>query len=90
MGVSNFGLGWIRGRALVGHCALVVLGCLTFSAGSFAMSQDQQGIHVSGRGEVLVEPDIARFTLNVTRQGRDAVALKKALGDKECNPPFSP
>lgn len=44
-----------------------------------AMNQDQQGIHVAGRGEVLVEPDIARFTLNVTRQGRDATALKKEM-----------
>lgn len=43
------------------------------------MNQDQQGIHVAGRGEVLVEPDIARFTLNVTRQGRDAAALKKEM-----------
>jgi len=43
------------------------------------MNQDNQGIHVSGRGEVLVEPDIARFTLNVTRQGRDAAALKKEM-----------
>lgn len=60
-------------------CALALLGCLSFSAGSFAMNQDQQGIHVAGRGEVLVEPDIARFTLNVTRQGRDAAALKKEM-----------
>lgn len=43
------------------------------------MNQDQQGIHVAGRGEVLVEPDIAHFTLNVTRQGRDAAALKKEM-----------
>lgn len=43
------------------------------------MNQDQQGIHVAGRGEVLVEPDIARFTFNVTRQGRNAAALKKEM-----------
>ena len=40
-----------------------------------------EGIHVSGRGEVLVIPDMARVTLRVTRDGQDAVALKKELDD---------
>jgi uncharacterized protein YggE len=40
-----------------------------------------EGIHVSGRGEVLVTPDMARVTLRVTRDGQDAVELKKELDD---------
>lgn len=50
--------------------------------GAAAPGQAQvEGIHVSGRGEVLVTPDMARITLRVTRDGQDAVALKKALDD---------
>ena len=59
--------------------AMVLLLGACLPGRSVAVSQDNQGIHVSGRGEVLVEPDIARFTLQVTRQGRDAAALKKEM-----------
>jgi uncharacterized protein YggE len=37
------------------------------------------GIHVSGRGLVHVEPDLARLTLQVTREGQDANQLKNSL-----------
>ncbi len=56
--------------AIVAFVSLVVGG---------AVQADNLGIHVSGRGEVLVEPDMAYMTLQVTRQGRDAVALKNEL-----------
>ena len=38
-----------------------------------------QGIHVSGRGVLQVEPDMARLTLQVTREGQDATALKQGI-----------
>jgi len=37
------------------------------------------GIHVSGTGEVLVVPDLARINLEVRREGPDAVELKREL-----------
>ncbi len=40
-----------------------------------------RGIHVSGRGVLQVQPDMARLTLQVTREGQDATALKKSLDD---------
>ncbi len=55
----------------------VALCCLALALP--AMSEPLSGIHVNGRGEVMVEPDIARMTLQVTRQGRDANALKAEL-----------
>lgn len=39
------------------------------------------GIHVTGRGVVYAEPDMARLTLQVTREGQDAAALKDNLDD---------
>ncbi|MEM7277201.1 MAG: SIMPL domain-containing protein [Pseudomonadota bacterium] len=44
-----------------------------------SQSMDNLGIHVSGRGEVEVVPDMARFSLEINRQGQDAVALKKEM-----------
>ena len=50
--------------------------------GTMAMSHETSlGIHVTGSGEVSVEPDMARFNLQVTRQGRDAAALKREMDD---------
>lgn len=46
---------------------------------------DDDGIHVSGAGEILAEPDIARMTLQVTRQGRDAAALKDEMDKVTAN-----
>lgn len=37
------------------------------------------GIHVTGQGEVTIEPDMLRVNLQVNRQGRDARALKKEM-----------
>lgn len=37
------------------------------------------GIHVTGIGEVVVVPDMARITLEVRREGQDAAALKEEL-----------
>ncbi len=50
-------------------------------AGVNAMAQASEnlGIHVNGQGEILVEPDLVRVTLQVNRQGRDAAALKKEM-----------
>ncbi len=59
-------------RGVIG--AILIGGCLTQMSAT-----EVHGIHVNGQGEVLVEPDMARYTLNVTRQGRDAAALKKEL-----------
>lgn len=42
---------------------------------------EPEGIHVSGRGVVEVEPDMAHLTLQVTREGQDAAALKKTLDE---------
>jgi len=39
------------------------------------------GIHVNGRGVLHVEPDIARLTLQVTREAQDAAALKTTLDE---------
>ncbi len=43
--------------------------------------ETNQGIHVTGSGEVMVEPDMARFNLQVTRQGRDAALLKREMDE---------
>ena len=39
------------------------------------------GIHVNGRGLLQVEPDMARLTLQVTREAQDAAALKETLDE---------
>ncbi|MFP6814871.1 MAG: SIMPL domain-containing protein [Pseudomonadales bacterium] len=49
-------------------------------AATFALAQ-VEGIHVNGRGVLQVQPDIARLTLQVTREGQDASALKNGLDD---------
>ena len=46
--------------------------------GSFALAQ-AEGIHVNGRGVLHVQPDMARLTLQVTREGHDVAALKNGL-----------
>ena len=59
------------------------LGVASFAVliGIDTMGAEDSGIHVTGRGEVMVEPDMARMTLQVTRQGRDAASLKQELDD---------
>lgn len=44
-----------------------------------ARAETPAGIHVSGTGEMLVVPDMARLTLEVRREGTDAAALKREL-----------
>ncbi len=52
----------------------IVLG-LAFAG--VALADTQSGLSVTGRGEVKKEPDLARFTFEVVRQGTDATALKQ-------------
>ena len=58
--------------------ALITLS-LVFYCGIARASEPLQGIHVLGRGEVLVVPDMLSMTFQVSRQGRDAVLLKQEL-----------
>ncbi len=44
-----------------------------------AMADGSAGIQVTGRGTTEVEPDMARFTFEIVRQGNDAVALKREV-----------
>ncbi|MCZ6711846.1 MAG: SIMPL domain-containing protein [Gammaproteobacteria bacterium] len=44
----------------------------------FALAE-VKGIHVTGRGVLHVQPDMARLTFQVTREGQDATALKNDL-----------
>jgi uncharacterized protein YggE len=60
---------------------IALLCCGLLLAAPESARAQMEGIHVSGRGEVLVTPDMARITLRVTRDGQDAIALKKALDD---------
>ena len=46
-----------------------------------AAHAEVHGIHVRGHAELQVEPDMARLTLQVTREAQDASALKKTLDD---------
>ncbi len=41
-----------------------------------ASADTSSGLYVAGHGEVTKEPDLARFTFEVVRQGTDAAALK--------------
>ncbi|MEM1435184.1 MAG: SIMPL domain-containing protein [Pseudomonadota bacterium] len=45
------------------------------------MAAENEGLHLSGTGEVSVVPDLARVTLEVTRSGADAVTLKAAVDE---------
>ncbi|MFK7915468.1 MAG: SIMPL domain-containing protein [Pseudomonadales bacterium] len=59
----------------------IIVFSLLWGAAGMAQGADNMGIHVNGQGEVLVEPDMVRVTLQVNRQGRDARALKQELDD---------
>lgn len=63
-----------------GRFALALVGTiLVWGAVAMAQANENLGIHVNGRGEILAEPDMVRVTLQVNRQGRDAAALKKEM-----------
>ncbi len=68
---------------LIRHRFLCLLLAVSTLLGSQIVNADSptNGIHVSGRGEIRVEPDIARFSLEVTRQGANAADLKTALDE---------
>lgn len=42
-------------------------------------AETESGLYVTGRGEVMMEPDVARFTFEVVRQGTDAADLKREV-----------
>ncbi len=59
-------------RTSIAWLCVVSLG---FAAG--AWGDTSNGLYVTGLGEVSKEPDLARFTFDVVRQGTDAVAMKQ-------------
>jgi len=42
-----------------------------------ALADNPRGLSVTGQGDVTKEPDLARFTFEVIRQGTDTVALQR-------------
>lgn len=63
-------------RLLVG---LFLVQAVVFSEA--VMADALQGIHVTGRAEVAVEPDMVRMTLQVSAQADDAVTVKQKIDD---------
>ena len=59
--------------------ASIVFLCLlaSLAVGGAARADSRSGLSVTGHGEVSKEPDLARFTFEVVRQGTDTVALKR-------------
>lgn len=43
------------------------------------MADANLGIHVTGRAEIAVEPDMARMTLQVSAEAQDAITVKKQI-----------
>ncbi len=63
-------------HSLPGRLAALLLAVLVCGG---AAADAPNGIHVTGIGEIVVVPDMARLTLEVRREGRDAAALKAEL-----------
>ena len=62
----------MRARYLMAACFLLLpIGVAADDAAT--------GLTLTGRGEVREEPDLARFTFEVLRQGTDAAALKREV-----------
>lgn len=60
----------------------LVLTLAAFAFGSQALFADAlQGIHVTGRAEIAVEPDMVRMTLQVSAEAQDAVAVKRRIDE---------
>lgn len=59
-----------------GRLAAMLLAALVCGG---AAAEAPSGIHVTGIGEVVVVPDMARLTLEVRREGPDAATLKQEL-----------
>ncbi|MEM1231059.1 MAG: SIMPL domain-containing protein [Pseudomonadota bacterium] len=67
-------------KAMAARCAAATLFLAVLSGGVMdSYAAENQGIHVTGQGEILVEPDMLRVALQVNRQGRDARALKQEM-----------
>ncbi len=64
-----------RGR--VAAAMLLVVAALF----STPVAAEESGIRVTGTGEVIVVPDMARVSLEARREGTDAAALKSELDD---------
>lgn len=56
-------------------CLAILFGVLWVSMP--AAAENGNGIRVTGRGAAEVTPDMARFSFEIVRQGRDASALKR-------------
>lgn len=61
---------------LPGRLAALLIAALACAG---AAAEGPNGIHVTGIGEIVVVPDMARLTLEVRREGPDAAALKADL-----------
>lgn len=64
------------GATFVALCCCLMLAVL---ASQTVLADSLQGIHVTGRAEIAVEPDMARMTLQVSAQAVDAVTVKKQI-----------
>jgi uncharacterized protein len=63
-----------------GRLAGWLLTAVWLGVGATAAAAEQpRGIAVTGAGEVLVVPDMARVSLEVRREGQDAAAMKSTL-----------
>jgi hypothetical protein len=58
---------------------VIVAALLALAATAAAQDEPRNGLHVTGHGAVTQEPDVARFTFEVVRQGNDAAALKREV-----------
>jgi len=69
------------GRSLQG--SLLICLCLLQASllSQTVTAEEQTGIHVTGRAEVAVEPDMVRMTLQVSAQAETAVAVKGQIDD---------
>jgi len=59
----------------------ILTALLPLLAGTASAADEPRGIRVTGAGEVLVVPDMARVNLEVRREGQDAAALKQTLDE---------
>jgi len=67
---------WPFGRYLL-VLALVVSAAFVETA----MADANLGIHVTGRAEIAVEPDMARMTLQVSAEAQDAITVKRQIDE---------
>ncbi|MEL7538270.1 MAG: SIMPL domain-containing protein [Pseudomonadota bacterium] len=58
---------------------LLTVASLVMTSWAMAQGDNQHGIHVTGAGEIIAVPDMATVSLEVTRIGPRAAALKSEL-----------